>query len=104
MTAVDVCYVEGYHLALKSSRPLFEAGTVRLPHHLHAEAMQGSLLMRNCARCESTLALDLERLDRITDFDDVEPATRLDSVSWMVSDEMIAADRAERESAFAVLP
>lgn len=103
MTAVDICHAEGYHEALKANRVLFEAGTVRLPHHGHAEAMQDGLWLRNCARCDSTIALDLERLDRITDFDDMEPATQLDSVSWMVSDEMMAADRAEREQAFAVL-
>lgn len=41
-------------------------------------------------------------LDRITDFDLIEAQTRLDRVSHLVSDEMIAADRAEREQAFRV--
>lgn len=101
-TRVNVCTAEGYHLVLKSSRELFEAGTERLPHHQHAEAIQDGLL-RNCTRCCSTLAFEVEPLERITDFDDdAEPATKLDSVSWMVSDEMMAADRSEREAAFAV--
>lgn len=42
-------------------------------------------------------------LDRITDFDAIEPQTKLDRVSWMVSDEMMAQDRQERAQAFALL-
>ncbi len=99
---VSGCVAEGYHEALKSSRELFEAATERLPHHQHAEAIQDGLLYRNCTRCRSTLTFEIAPLDRITDFDEVEPATALDHVSWMVSDEMMAADRAQREAAFAV--
>lgn len=42
-------------------------------------------------------------LDRITDFDLIcEPATTIDHVAWMVSDEMCARDREERAAAFAM--
>lgn len=62
---------------------------------------------------------DFAPLPRITDFDSMvrvisravddrelaaENCTRIDRVSHLVSDEMMAADRAEREQAFAVLP
>jgi hypothetical protein len=106
VTSVDVCIDEGYHVALKHDRAFFEVGTERLPHHQHAEAVKEGLWYRNCARCGSTLVLVIEEeppLDRITDFDEVEKQTLLDRVSHLVSDEMIAHDRAERERAFAVV-
>ncbi len=139
-----VC-TQGAHEKLKTGLELFLSRTVRLPHHMHAEAVQDGLLYRNCPLCLSTLTFELvaddmrERmlvdrivrwaqgldqaaapagaLDRVTDFDLPSPeaealvyledfrrdgTTVLDRVCSLVSDEMMAADRAQREAAFAL--
>jgi len=60
VTAVDVCKAAGGHSAVKVDVASFLAATERMPHHQHAEAVQDGLLYRNCPRCGSTLALEVD--------------------------------------------
>lgn len=92
---VTLCHASGLHAWSRSSEEC-RAWTVRVKE---------GMAYWDCPFCRSSHCriADVEtRVERITDFDDVEPATKIDDVSWLVSDEMMAADRAQRERAFAV--
>lgn len=108
---VTACHVSGWHAWARQS------DAVRIEHN---RGTKDGIEYWDCPFCASTHCRDVRptrdadvsradedpecaaALERITDFDDVEPATRLDRVAWMVSDEMMAADRAQREAAFTV--